>query len=110
MPNLEMLFNEGTGRLEENEIRIYQMWQLVKKGFKPWEIDADYEDNERIVKPEDKHDLLKLDQFETNAINNARKRKEGLDGFGLGSPTAPGQRSQKQDLFSARPKRDLVFE
>ena len=43
------------------------MWRLVGKGFKPWEIEADYADDERIIKPEDKADLFKLDQFDFNA-------------------------------------------
>lgn len=106
MLNLEMLFNEGTARLEENEIRIYQMWQLVKKGFKPWEIDLDYEPDERVIKPEDKHDLLKLDQFEFNAERNRRNKKQGLEEFSLGL----GQHTKKQDLFNMRPKKDLVFD
>lgn len=52
------------------------MWQLVNKGFKPWEIEADYEDNERVIKPEDKADILKLDQFDSNA-RQAQQAKQG---------------------------------
>jgi hypothetical protein len=50
------------------------MWRLVGKGFKPWEIEADYGPDERIIKPEDKADLFKLDQFEYNA--NIKRQKD----------------------------------
>ena len=51
---------------------------MINKGFKPWEIEPDYEDNERIIKPEDKADILKLDQFSYNAEKNRAKKKTGL--------------------------------
>jgi hypothetical protein len=63
---------------------------LVAKGFKPWEIYPDYEDNERVIKPEDKADLFKLDQFESNAAkkkgkdNQAFKDLASTKGLGLG--------------------------
>jgi hypothetical protein len=89
-PNLEALFNNGEGTLSESEVKIYQFWKLVGKGFKPWEIYPDYEDNERTIKPEDKADLFKLDQFESNAAKNKQKKQDGLKelakgkGLGLG--------------------------
>jgi hypothetical protein len=69
---------------------------LINKGFKPWEIEADYADNERIIKPEDKADILKLDQFAYNAEKNRSKKKTGLDelikksGLGTGQQLAKG--------------------
>jgi len=70
------------------------MWKLVSKGFKPWEIDTEYADNERIIKPEDKADLFKLDQFEYNAEKDRGKKKKGMDDlikqFGLGLGKAKG--------------------
>jgi hypothetical protein len=69
-----MLFNEGQASISESEVRIYQMWKLVGKGFKPWEIEPDYEPDERIIKPEDKADLFKLDQFDYNA--NIKRQKD----------------------------------
>jgi hypothetical protein len=55
------------------------LWKLVNKGFKPWEVEPDYEDNEHIIKLEDKADILKLDQFAFNADQNRHKKKAGLD-------------------------------
>jgi hypothetical protein len=52
---------------------------LIEKGFKPWDIEPDYEDNEHIIKPEDKADILKCDQFAFNAQQNKQKKKVGLD-------------------------------
>jgi hypothetical protein len=78
-PNLETLFNEGNAQLTESEVRIWHMWRLVNKGLKPWEIEPDYEDSERIIKPEDKADVFKLDQFDNNAQLNKNKKKKGMD-------------------------------
>jgi hypothetical protein len=95
-PRLETLFNEGTGSLDESEVRILQLWKFVNKGFKPWEIEPDYEDNERIIKLEDKADILKLDQFAFNAQQNKQKKKAGLDelikkqGLSAGQQVAKG--------------------
>jgi hypothetical protein len=107
--NLEALFNEGTATLNESEVKIFQMWKLVAKGFKPWEIDPDYEDNERIIKPEDKADLFKLDQFETNAARNRDKKQKGLAdlkrglGLGFGSQTEAKGKQDKIKEFLAKP-------
>lgn len=63
------------------------MWRLVGKGFKPWEIEADYEPDERIIKPEDKADIFKLDQFDFNAqIKRQREQqqKQALKSKGKG--------------------------
>ena len=51
---------------------------MIQKGFKPWEIEPDYAQDERIIKPEDKADILKLDQFSYNAEKNRAKKKTGL--------------------------------
>ena len=75
---MEALFNEGTGSLDEGEVRILQFYKLIQKGFKPWEIEPDYEPDEHIIKPEDKADILKLDQFSYNAEKNRAKKKTGL--------------------------------
>jgi hypothetical protein len=89
-PNLEAAFSNGTGTLSETETKIYQFWKLVDKGFKPWEIYPDYEDNERVIKPEDKADLFKLDQFATNAATDKKKKGDAFKelakekGLGLG--------------------------
>jgi hypothetical protein len=82
-PRLETLFNEGSGQLTESEVRIWHMWRLVGKGFKPWEIEADYGPDERIIKPEDKADLFKLDQFEFNA-QKKREAKQFMKSKGKG--------------------------
>jgi hypothetical protein len=70
------------------------MWRLVGKGFKPWEIEADYDDDERIIKPEDKADLFKLDQFESNAQKSKKNKQQALEearkGLGLGLGKAKG--------------------
>ena len=93
---MEALFNEGTGSLDESEVRILQFYKLIQKGFKPWEIEPDYEDNEHILKPEDKADILKLDQFAFNAQQNKQKKKAGLDelikkqGLSAGQQVAKG--------------------
>lgn len=93
---METLFNEGKGSLDESEVRIFQLWKLVNKGFKPWEVEPDYEDNEHIIKLEDKADILKLDQFAFNAEENRRKKKTGLDdlikkqGLSAGQQVAKG--------------------
>jgi hypothetical protein len=69
---------------------------LIQKGFKPWEIEPDYGQDERIIKPEDKADILKLDQFAYNAEKNRSKKKTGLDeliktkGLGAGQQVAKG--------------------
>jgi hypothetical protein len=69
---------------------------LIQKGFKPWEIEPDYADNERIIKPEDKADILKLDQFAYNAEKNRSKKKAGIQdlikqqGLGAGQQIAKG--------------------
>ena len=93
-PNLEALFNEGTARLTESEVRIWHMWRLVGKGFKPWEIETDYEPDERIIKLEDKADLFKLDEFEYNAQKAKKNKKDSLlamqKELGLGFGKAKG--------------------
>ena len=69
---------------------------MIQKGFKPWEIEPDYEPDEHIIKPEDKADILKLDQFSYNAEKNRSKKKAGLDelikkqGLGAGQEIAKG--------------------
>lgn len=78
-PNLEVLFNDGRARITEAESKVYEMWKLVGKGFKPWEIDPDYDEGEHMIKPEDKADLLKLDEFEFNARANARRKQDALN-------------------------------
>jgi hypothetical protein len=54
------------------------MWKLVAKGFKPWEIDPEYEPGELIIKPEDKADLLRMDLFQANTQQNARRKQDAL--------------------------------
>jgi hypothetical protein len=69
---------------------------LIQKGFKPWEIEPDYEPDEHIIKPEDKADILKLDQFAYNAEKNRSKKKAGLQdlikkqGLSAGQEVAKG--------------------
>lgn len=105
-PQIETLFNEGKADLSESEARIYNLWVFVGKGFKPWEVEPDYEDNERIIKLEDKADLLKLDQFNYNAEINRRKKKDTIAEFGLEA----GQHIEKQNLNPLKMKKDLVFD
>ena len=112
MPNLELLFNEGTATLTDSEARIYHLWIMVGKGFKPWEVEPDYGDNERIVKLEDKADLLKCDQFQTNSVRYRQKKKDELAQFGLEAGQHQQHQQQKTSLFdkSFREKKDLVFD
>jgi hypothetical protein len=69
---------------------------LIQKGFKPWEIEPDYKEDEHIIKPEDKADILKLDQFAYNAEKNRSKKKAGLQelikkqGLSAGQEVAKG--------------------
>jgi hypothetical protein len=92
---LEALFNEGTGTLDESEIRILQFYKLIQKGFKPWEIEADYAQDEHIIKPEDKADILKLDQFSYNAEKNRAKKKAGIQDLIKGQGLSAGQELAK---------------
>jgi len=80
---------------------------LIQKGFKPWEIEPDYADNEHIIKPEDKADILKLDQFAFNAQQNKQKKKTGLEELiktkGLGAGAGAIQ-NLGQDIAKGLPK------
>ena len=60
------------------EQRIYEMWHLVKAHkIMPWEHDPAYEDNEHILKPEDKADILRMDMLEVMGENYKAMMKEG---------------------------------
>lgn len=54
------------------------MWHLLKEdNLMPWEHDPSYEDNERILKPEDKADILQMDRFEIMGENYKNMMKQG---------------------------------